>query len=246
MISNASKRSGCKNRRGTSDEDWAGETHCSNCTLRATVLFAGLQQADFERVYNVTEQFTLTPGTILYRFGDTGGTMFTIRSGLIKQLKILPDGTQRILRLAQDTDVLGLETLVDDIYQHDAVAIHTTEVCSFPTKIIRQLSEENQVLRQELMMRWQKALKDADNWIVELSTGSAKARVARLILRIASASKSKTCELFSREDMGAMLGITTETASRTVAELKRQEVLRNIQLNTYAVDITRLQQIAVS
>ncbi len=42
------------------------------------------------------------------------------------------------------------------------------------------------------------------------------------------ASKSdpdNTCSLFNREDTGAMLGITTQTASRTISEFKRQRLL---------------------
>ena len=72
------------------------------------------------------------------------------------------------------------------------------------------------------MSRWQRALSEADAWLTELSTGSARQRVARLLLRLVRDRESSECDLFSREDMGAMLGITTETTSRTIAEFKRQ------------------------
>lgn len=45
--------------------------------------------------------------------------------------------------------------------------------------------------------------------------------MARLLQRLASGREDGACELFGREDMGSMLGITTETASRIVAEFKR-------------------------
>jgi CRP/FNR family transcriptional regulator, anaerobic regulatory protein len=75
------------------------------------------------------------------------------------------------------------------------------------------------------MARWQRALSEADAWLTELSTGSARQRVARLLLRLVRDRESSECELFSREDMGAMLGVTTETTSRTIAEFKRQSLL---------------------
>jgi CRP-like cAMP-binding protein len=52
------------------------------------------------------------------------------------------------------------------------------------------------------------------------------------------------CSLFAREDMGAMLGITTETASRTIAEFKRQSLLVETNVNHFLLDIPNLQRIA--
>lgn len=231
-------------RRCTLHEAWSGKADCLNCDLRSFALFAGLQQQDFERIHSPIVQFRLAPETRLYRAGDPGQFMFTIRSGLVKQLKLLPDGNQRILRLAYSHDVLGLETLVLDTYQHDAIVLQTADVCRFSTKVVRQLAEENSSMRNELTRRWQMALQNADTWIVELSTGSARARIARLLLRLASIQGQDTCELVSREDMGAIVGITTETASRIIADFKRQGLTREMHANNCTLDIPRLKLIA--
>jgi CRP-like cAMP-binding protein len=231
-------------RRCTLHEAWSGKADCVHCTLRSSALFAGLEPSDFENIHPPIAQFKLAPETRLYRAGDSGQFMFTIRSGLVKQLRLLPDGNQRILRLSHHNDVLGLETLVLDAYQHDAVVLHTAEVCRFSTKTVRQLAEENINLRHELTRRWQMALQDADNWIVELSTGSARARIARLLLRLAVMQEQNVCELVSREDMGAIVGITTETASRIIADFKRQGLTREMHSNTCTLDIPRLKLIA--
>ncbi|MES9966951.1 MAG: helix-turn-helix domain-containing protein, partial [Sedimenticola sp.] len=97
---------------------------------------------------------------------------------------------------------------------------------------------------QELLSRWQRALTEADAWLTELSTGSAKQRVARLLLRLVRDEEASECELFSREDMGAMLGITTETASRTIAEFKRQSLLVETRPNHFLLDIRNLERLA--
>jgi CRP-like cAMP-binding protein len=228
----------------TLKQAWSGEADCLQCTLRSSVLFSGLEEDDFGRIHDPIDQFTLSAGAVLYRAGDMGDYMFTIRSGLVKQLRFLADGTQRIVRLVRTTDVLGLESLVSDTYQHDAVALQTTEVCRFPSKVVRQLGREKPKLHQELMLRWQRALNEADVWLTELSTGSAKARVARLLLRLVIHCREGVCDLFSREDMGAMLGITAETASRTIAEFKRQGLLIETKPNRFVLDIPSLQRIA--
>jgi CRP/FNR family transcriptional regulator, anaerobic regulatory protein len=225
-------------------EAWAGEADCRNCALRTAALFGGLAEADFDQIHDPIDQYDLKPGTALYKTGDVGDYMYTIRSGSIKLVQYLPDGSQRIVRIVRSSDVLGLEALLDDSYHHDAVALQRCEVCRFPTRVVRSLSRENPDLHRELMARWQRALNEADAWLTELSTGSARQRVARLLLRLVRDRETSECELFSREDMGAMLGITTETASRTIAGFKRESLLVESRPNNFLLDIPNLRRIA--
>ena len=227
----------------TMREAWSGEADCRNCSLRHTVLFAGLTEADFEKIHDPIDQFSLKPGACLYHAGDRGEYMFTVRTGALKLVQYLPDGSQRIVRLARSTDILGLEAILDAPYQHEAVVLQPTEVCRFPARVVRVLGAENPRLHTELMSRWQRALSEADAWLTELSTGSARQRVARLLLRLVRDRESSECDLFSREDMGAMLGITTETTSRTIAEFKRQGLLVDLTANRFLLDIPNLHRV---
>lgn len=203
-----------------------GESNCVNCAIRKTVLFAGLEISDCESIHRPIDDLVLPPQAVLYRAGDPAQAVFTIRSGLLKLVQYLPDGRQRIVRLLRGTDVTGLEALLGQPYQHDAVVLQQADVCRIPLDVIQRLDSENPKLRKELMVRWQRALDEADAWLTQLSTGSARARMARLLLRLVSGRDDTCCELFGREDMGAMLGITTETASRIIAEFKRSGALR--------------------
>ncbi len=225
-------------------EAWAGEADCRNCALRTSALFAGLESTDFDLIHEPIDQYDLKPGTTLYKTGDLGDYMYTIRSGAIKLVQYLPDGSQRIVRIVRSSDVLGLEALLEEGYHHDAVALQRAEVCRFPSRVVRSLSRDNPKLHKELMSRWQRALTEADAWLTELSTGSARQRVARLLLRLVRDRESSECELFSREDMGAMLGITTETASRTIASFKRESLLVESRPNSFLLDIPNLRRIA--
>ncbi|MGE4372308.1 MAG: Crp/Fnr family transcriptional regulator [Xanthobacter sp.] len=224
-------------------EAWTGVADCKNCTIRNAVLFSGLKETDFDALHRPIDQFIYTPGMQIYAAGDEGRTLFTVRSGLVKLTQYLPDGTQRIVRLLRKTDLFGLEALVQPDYPHTATALHETELCRLPVDVVRDLSHTNDVLYQELMSRWHKALSSADRWITEFSTGSARDRVVRLLLWLCEPEDHARCTLFSREDLGALLGLTTETASRTMAELKRQNFIRETRTNQFECDISRLQQV---
>ncbi len=227
-------------------EAWQGSADCSRCTLRNSVLFAGLTENDFEVLHKPIDQFAFTVGTKIYGTNDSPCYMYTIRSGLVKLVQYLPDGSQRIVRILGRSDVLGLETILDDNYEHEAIVLQDAELCRYPTSAVKNLSQNNPHLYHELMVRWQHALKEADSWVTELSTGSAKKRVARLVLRLSKRYGTNTCVLFSREDIGAMLAITTETASRTIAEFKRQRLIVAVEPNQYLCDLIKLEEIAYS
>lgn len=211
------------------------------CSLRESVLFAGVKESDFEKIHHPINQFVLHPGQHLYHAGETGDRMFTIRSGLVKLVQYLPDGAQRIVRLVKTADVTGLESLVHSPYEHDAIVMQQTEICCLPTSTVKSLSKDNPELHVELLKRWQHALSEADAWLTELSTGSARERVARLLLRLMRGEETAVCTLFGREDLGAMLGITTETASRTIAEFKRKGLLQELGSNRFRVDAKQVE-----
>ena len=107
---------------------------------------------------------------------------------------------------------------------------------------LTRISQGNPILHKDLMTRWQKALTDADAWLTQLSTGSAKKRMANLLLRLLDDGGSE-CHLFSREDIGSILSITVETASRTISEFKRLGLITEIRSNHFDLDIAGLNKI---
>ena len=223
--------------------DQEGRANCSNCTLRNSALCANLAEQDLERIHQSIDVYSLLPGSLLYRAGDLGDRLYTVRSGTLKLVQYLPDGTQRIVRLLGATDVAGLEALLGKPYQHDAVVVHSTETCSLPVDMMQTLSQNNTALYQELLSRWQQSLKEADAWLTEFSTGSARQRIARLLLRLSQNKTNRECTLFTREDMGAMLGITTETVSRNIAEFKRRSLLVETGGNHFMLDTDNLERV---
>ncbi len=225
------------------NEAWTGVADCMNCKLRQTALFADLKEEDFAKLHSPVDQYDYPEGTPIYRAGECHNAMYTIRSGLVKLVQVLPDGTQRIVRLLRAGDVTGLECFAGDEYLHDAIALHRTQICRLPAKEVKNLAQGNPALFNELMKRWQKAVSDADFWLTGFSTGSARQRVARLLIRMSDSSAGDMCRLFGREDLGDILGITTETASRIMAEFKRQGLIVENAQNTFQCDITALQKI---
>ena len=229
----------------TSSEAWTGVANCRTCAIRQSVLFAGLDERDFDSIHKPIEQFSYAPGTLIYSAEDRAEWIYTIRSGLVKLTQFLPDGTQRIVRLLGSTDAVGLECLILDHYEHFVIALHHTQVCRIPRNVLRELLSRKPQMFSELMARWHRALSDSDRVIRDFNSGTARQRVARLLLWLAERNGGERCDLFGREDLGALLGLTTETASRTMAEMKRQGFISEPRTNQFLCDIPNLQRIIV-
>jgi CRP/FNR family transcriptional regulator, anaerobic regulatory protein len=221
---------------------WQGPAECLECSIRDLALFADLREPDFQLIHVPIDEIYHETGSTLYNTGDAGQYVFTLRGGLVKLVQYLPDGTQRIVRLLRQGAVAGLEVLLDDSYEHTAIALHPTPVCRIPVHVVNDLDEKTPRLHRQLMARWHESVRDADDWLTGLSTGSARARVGRLLLYL-PASPSGLREMFNREDMGAMLGVTTETASRIMAEFRRTGVIIEKGHNVFECQMEALREI---
>jgi CRP/FNR family transcriptional regulator, anaerobic regulatory protein len=226
------------------DIAWQGPPQCRDCGIRNLVLFADLQQADFRLIHQPIAELDLAAAGTLYHAGAAAHSVFTIRAGLVKLVQYQADGNQRILRLLKQGDVAGMEALVGQPYQHDAVVLEPLSVCRIPVGVVERLSRDTPRLHHQLLSRWQRALHDADTWLTSLSSGPSPVRVARLLLYLAESRPDQTCFLPSRDDIGAMLGIASETASRVTADLKRKGWIRELDPRHVLVDLAALRAMA--
>lgn len=223
---------------------WAGPPQCQRCGIRDLVLFADLRQDDFSLIHQPIDELRFDVGDVVYRAGDRPDHVFTVREGLVKLEQYLANGGHRIVRLLTQGDVLGMEALLGQAYQHEARVLEPLLVCRIPVSVVERLSRDTPRLHRQLLTRWQRAVADADAWLTALSTGTAQARVARLLLRLTDGRADRRCFLPTRDDIGAMLGITSETASRVVAELKRGGLVHELDAKHARVDRDGLQRIA--
>jgi CRP/FNR family transcriptional regulator len=226
------------------DIAWQGPPQCRDCGIRDLVLFADLQLSDFRLIHKPIAEIELPPGHALYHAGATANSVYTIREGLLKLVQYQPDGNQRILRILKQGDVAGMEALVEQCYQHEAVALEQVSVCRIPVEVVERLSHDTPRLHHQLLSRWHRALHDADTWLTGLASGPAPVRVARLLIYLAGPRPDHSCFLPSRDDIGAMLGIASETASRVTAELKRKGWIRELDPKHVQVDVPALREMA--
>lgn len=207
---------------------WRGTSDCRNCGIRAMVLFADLNEHDFSQIHAPIDDLEFAGGVALYGEGSAVQGIFTLRSGMVKLVRSTLDGRPRIVRVLRSGDVIGLEALAGERYDSDAIALTPVSVCRIPLEVVQKLASNSPRLHGQLMSKWQRTLKDADDWLADLNFGTARQRVTNLVMKMRSPSDHDVSVLFSREDMGAMLDLKLETVSREISRLVREGLIEQL------------------
>jgi CRP/FNR family transcriptional regulator len=209
------------------------------------------EMAGFEPLFQGGKRKSFAAKQIIFREGDPADTVSAILQGLVKLISYSPDGRARIVRLHSKYSFLGLGGLIEPTYRHTAVAVDQVEAVCMPLRAIAQLKKENPHLYCRLIECWYQHLKSADVWITDFSTGSIKARVARLVNFLAAIQNdvptSTAVTLLTCEEMAAILGVTVESVSRVLAQFKRSHMLRAIKCKPakrYETNLPALKRVA--
>ena len=214
---------------------WIERSDCRSCDIFHKVLFSNLSDDELklivEGICEPIDHFTYDKGAVLYQEGNVDNAIYTIRSGLVKLVRYLPDGRERIIRLMKAGESIGLERVLGRPYGHTAIALKPVAICRIPIGVLQKLDEETPRFYRQMMDRWATILFQADDYIMMILSGTVKQRVVHLIQWLADYTGRKdksTVELLSGSDMSAMLDITVESVSRCLAELKRLNILTPI------------------
>jgi CRP-like cAMP-binding protein len=213
---------------------------CAACGVRAFALFGALDEAGLDRIHTHIADIELPAGRPLLEAGVRGSAVYTLREGVLRFERVTERGDRRIVRLAGRGALIGQEALVRRPHADDAVACTPVQLCRIPVTLVEELSQTQGALVRELMQRWQRALEEAEAWLAELSAGPARRRMLRLLARLAEFGSGERIWLPRRDEMGAMLGMTVETASRLVSGLRREGVLAQVDLGSARLDAQAL------
>jgi hemerythrin-like metal-binding protein len=221
-------------------------SNCRTCGTGSNGLCSELNEDDLNMIHAVVDDLTLAPGATLFQEGGDPMGIFTLRKGVIKLVRTTAGGTQRIVRVLSPGDMAGLEALAQARYYSDAVALTEVSVCRIPRSVIHALQAQSPRLNQRLMEKWACALKQADDWLIDINFGPARNRVSNFVLKMRGVIDEQTVTLFAREEMGTMMGLTMETVSRVINALVREGTLKPLDKHGRSYQILDLQQLQLA
>lgn len=206
-----------------------GRGQCRTCHIRHLSIFARLPEMRFDQIQGFHPAVLgFRPDEILYHQGDTAQHAYTLRKGIVKLTKMLPNGRIQIVRVLQEGDLFGFEGFADQPYNQTAVALTATEVCRLPLNELNELKRQHIEIEQAMTNRWLQHLREAEDMMLELGAKKAGERLASFLMRWCSHAVAPNGWVdlpLSRAEMGELLGLTIETVSRFLSDWKRQGVI---------------------
>ena len=190
---------------------WRGNANCLACDGRENSFFAGLSPDAIATLHVDVDNTGIPAGETLYQPGYKADYLWVLRTGAIKLIASAWDGEPRIVRVLKPGDVAGIEGLLAGNYAHTAVTVGTVHACRTPIRAVQRVCLEQASFQWNLMQKWQAALRETEQWLVDMtSTGAtARVRMARLLLR-----GGQTALLAGSAVLGALLVLLADNIGR--------------------------------
>jgi CRP/FNR family nitrogen fixation transcriptional regulator len=168
-----------------------------------------------------------TKNEALFSQGEAAGFSYKILSGAVRLLRLTSDGRRQIIGFRLPGDVVGIECLSVSTMTAEAVA-HVMAVRCSRARIDRAI-EDNPKARAELPVLLRQEVADLQRHLVVLGCQTATERVASFLAQLAQrtrAQENSAIDMYvSRKDIADYVGLTLETVSRTLSELRRSGVV---------------------
>lgn len=236
-------------KRKTPPSQYHRRSNCNACSLRGVMVCADVTADDLDDFHTCIDDLTIRRGETIFQADTPAAGVFCIRAGFVKLVDFSNTGGQRIVRIVRRGGVAGMEAIFSSAFEHTAIAMEDVSACRIPAAYFRRMVDAKPMLQRRLLEYSHQTLKEAETWLSELAGGNAptRQRMARLLLRLRE-GKTEKIHRFSLEDLGAMLGITVETACRILADFNRAGLLTKSSATTalryYKADIDRLAAVA--
>ena len=215
--------------------------------LRATPVFRTLASDDRAVVAGAATLQTYRKGETIFEQDSPADAFYTIASGRVKIVKMLPTGKDIILEVFGTGDPLGAIAAYDGRpFPASAVALEDTTCVAIPRERFFALLEAHPSLVRGLMLGMTARMVELTNRVAELSGSRIEPRFARLLLKLATdMGRSDRGGVFiplllSRQELADMTGTTIETAIRIMSRWGKQDIVRTEKDGFVVIDAAKL------
>lgn len=225
--------------------------HCQNedCMLCEAHLYSGLSSDQVCEVRGMISKNYYDEGEVLFRQGQDSEYLHIVRDGLVKLSISDADGNEQIIGLCVMGHVVGFDSLGDHKHAYTAKTLTPAVTCSVKQTDMLHLYDQNPSVARQTIQLLNQELTYAQNLIHTLGQKSSAEKVALLILSLVppGSKDQRVIELplpLSRKEIAQFLGLTIETVSRLISDLKRRKIVEPKRGVMRILDIEPLKEIA--
>jgi len=164
----------------------------------------------------------------IYAQGDPARFAYQVVRGCVRTVKLMEDGRRQVNDFLMPGDWFGFEAL--ETHEFAAEAITDTLLRRVPRRALDALAERDAGVTRWLLNLAAGQLRAAREHMVTLARMSASERIAGFLIATARRLPTDAAGCvplpMSRTDIGDYLGLTIETVCRTLAQFRRDGVIR--------------------
>ncbi|HIP99381.1 TPA: Crp/Fnr family transcriptional regulator [Candidatus Bipolaricaulota bacterium] len=205
---------------------------CADCQAGCSFIFQGLSPQEFAELASLMRPMDLGPGEAVFHEGMPAFGLYVLCRGKVKLAKHTRGGHSQILKLLGPGEVLGEKTLFDqETYTCYAKTLEPSRLMFIPREDFLAFVKRHPDVALRLVEKLSRELKVFGDKLVEITSRSAKERMARVLLELARAFGEQGEEGLDigvelpRGELAEMAGVSTETAIRILSELKERGIL---------------------
>jgi CRP-like cAMP-binding protein len=169
---------------------------------------------------------------ILFFEGGIAQHLFALHSGLVKIVKSLENGKERITGVLFPGELFGLESLTDASYPLTAVALRDCEICAAPRDEFSTYMRTNPEIAIGMVRFLVEELKRIRTQVTDMSFKDARMKVATFLLSLVTsdptAADNGNVNLtlpLSRQEISEVLELSPETISRTLGYFRKEQMV---------------------
>jgi len=167
---------------------------------------------------------------ILFFEGGSAQHLFALHSGLVKVVKSLENGRERIIGVLFPGEIFGLESLAETAYPLTAVTLRDCEICSAPREEFSTLVQTNPEIALGMVRFLVEQLERIRTQVINMSFKDARMKLATFLLSLISPDATTTngnvtlTLPLSRQEISEVLELSPETVSRTLGSFRREKL----------------------
>ncbi|HSI74454.1 MAG TPA: response regulator [Lunatimonas sp.] len=166
---------------------------------------------------------------LIYMEGQNPNHLFYILKGQIKTFKVNSFGKELITDIHAEGNFLGYVPLLEDKpYNENAEAMEEVEVAVIPKADFLSMVYSNKDVVYEIIKMLSNNLEEMENRLLDIAYQSVRQRVAATLLKIDKQHTGNYGDLviaIARKDISSMVGTTTESLNRTLADFKDEGLI---------------------
>lgn len=220
-----------------------------DCVLCVAQLHSSLSLEQVCEVRGLLTRQRFEPHQSLFHAGEPNTHLYVVREGQIKLTTLSSDGREQIIGLGLAGHLIGFDDVRDTAHTYSAVALTPAHVCKVAHADMLKILAENPQAMMRAINVLNEELGRAQSVIRLLGHKTSSERVASFLLSLLPPGKHNGDPLdvplpLSRQEMAELLGLTIETVSRHMSELKREGIIDAPRGRVQILNTPRLQALA--